>query len=136
VLSRKTHEIVWSTWGSWRHQHDPDLLPDGQILLFDNAGDLRGKGTRIVEFDPRTQAVSWSYSTGFGNRYRGEQQRLANGNTLLSDTTGSRFLEVTRDGQIVWEYSIPARSQASKGPWAWRAKRIPKAYFSFLEDSL
>jgi hypothetical protein len=31
-------------------------------------------------------------------------QRLPNGNTLINEASFGRFFEVTRDGEIVWEY--------------------------------
>jgi hypothetical protein len=34
-------------------------------------------------------------------------QRLANGNTLLTDSSFGRFFEVTKEGEIVWEYISP-----------------------------
>ena len=41
---------------------------------------------------------------------RGDQQRLANGNTLITESEGGRLLEVTRDGEIVWEFINPVRN--------------------------
>jgi hypothetical protein len=34
-------------------------------------------------------------------------QRLANGNTLLTESSFGRFFEVTREGEIVWGYVNP-----------------------------
>jgi hypothetical protein len=34
-------------------------------------------------------------------------QRLANGNTLICSGVGGRLFEVTRSGEIVWEYRNP-----------------------------
>ncbi|KXF79475.1 hypothetical protein ATN84_01275 [Paramesorhizobium deserti] len=115
VLDPGAKQIAWATNGPWIGQHDPDILPNGNILLFDNFGNFRGpKGrTRIIEFDPRTMEIVWRY-TGTAEHplespIRGEQQRLANGNTLIDESTGGRLVEVTQDGQIVWEFLNPAR---------------------------
>ena len=37
----------------------------------------------------------------------GNAQRLPNGNTLINEASFGRFFEVTRDGDIVWEYVNP-----------------------------
>ena len=37
----------------------------------------------------------------------GNAQRLRNGNTLINEASFGRFFEVTRDGEIVWEYVNP-----------------------------
>jgi hypothetical protein len=34
----------------------------------------------------------------------GNAQRLPNGNTLVCESSFGRFFEVTKDGEIVWEY--------------------------------
>src|SRR3712207_9276565 len=52
-----------STRGPWLRQHDPDLLPNGNILLFDNQGHVGPGGiTRVMEFDPGTQQIVWAYA--------------------------------------------------------------------------
>jgi hypothetical protein len=38
---------------------------------------------------------------------RGAQQRLPNGNTLITESEAGRLLEVTADGEVVWEYINP-----------------------------
>ncbi len=39
------------------------------------------------------------------------QQRLPNGNTLITESSGGRIFEVTRDGEIVWEFFNPRRAE-------------------------
>src|SRR5262245_65643091 len=34
-------------------------------------------------------------------------QRLPNGNTLITESSFGRFFEVTKEGEIVWEYVNP-----------------------------
>jgi hypothetical protein len=38
VLDPESAALVWATRGPWLGQHDPDILPNGNILLFDNYG--------------------------------------------------------------------------------------------------
>ncbi|MFT3765954.1 MAG: arylsulfotransferase family protein [Minicystis sp.] len=108
VLDVDREQIVWARRGEWLDQHDPDFLENGNLLVYDNAGDLaRGGRTRIIEYDPRTGAIVWQYPGPGGrdifNRIRGDQQRLPNGDVLINDYAGRSLLEVTRGGDIVWE---------------------------------
>jgi len=115
VLDLETEEIVWATRGPWIGQHDPSLLEDGTILLFDNVGNLQpGNNSRVIQFDPQTLAVTWAYAgtaaKPFASIIRSSAQRLPNGNTLITESDGGRLLEVTRNGHIVWEYVNPVRA--------------------------
>lgn len=114
LLDPKEKEIVWAQRGQWQAQHDPDVLQNGNILLFDNLGDYEGKGpSRVVEVDPETGGIVWSYdgpeSRPLGSAIRSAQQLLPNGNLLITESDGGRLLEVTRDGETVWEYVNPVR---------------------------
>ena len=59
VLDPDTGKIVWAARGPWRAQHDPSFLDNGHLLLFDNLGSPRG--SRVLEYDPLTQAFPWTY---------------------------------------------------------------------------
>jgi Arylsulfotransferase (ASST) len=104
----------WATQGPWLGQHDPDLLPNGDILLFDNFGHYGdGNISRVMEFDPNTLGMAWVYAGDeqqpFYSNVRSAQERLPNGNTLITESDGGRLFEVTRDREIVWEYLNPVR---------------------------
>jgi Arylsulfotransferase (ASST) len=114
VVDLEKEEVVWALQGSWHRQHDADLLPDGNILLFDNFGHYGNGGmSRVIELDPVTQEIVWSYAGDaehfFQSDIRSGQQRLPNGNTLISESDGGRIFEVTAQGEIVWEYVNPER---------------------------
>ena len=114
VLDPGTERIVWALQGPWMGQHDPDILPNGNILLFDNHGSYAPGGrSRVIEFDPTSMELVWSYAGSeehpFESGIRSGQQRLPNGNTLITESDGGRLLEVTHEGDIVWEYLNPAR---------------------------
>lgn len=112
VVDLDAEAIVWAASGQWRRQHDATVLAKGRMLLFDNK---HGPGSsEVLEFDPFSQAVTWSYA-GSGDRpfYSetcGTNQRLPNGNTLITESDRGRAFEVTRDGTIVWEYLNPHRA--------------------------
>jgi hypothetical protein len=109
VLDLRKRSVVWAALGPWRIQHDAELLDDGRLLLFDNHG--WSKGCRVIEYDPVTQAIPWSYSdadpASFFSGFRGMKQRLPNGNTLIVSPDNRRLFEVTRGKEIVWEYFCP-----------------------------
>jgi hypothetical protein len=123
LLDVQTEKIVWAMRGSWMSQHDPDILPDGNILLFDNRGHFGPYGeSRIVEVDPGDGKIVWQYAGEAGHFFqsmiRGDQERLPNGNTLITESDGGRLMEVTRADQIVWEFINPIRGGKQN-------KRIP-----------
>jgi hypothetical protein len=112
VMDLDADTFIWTLRGSWRAQHDAKMLPNGHILLFDNAGGLLKHGkSRALEIDPATGGIVWSYDgtndDPLDSDIRGGVQRLANGDTLISEATSGRILEVTPDGTIVWEYVQP-----------------------------
>lgn len=139
LLDLETRRIEWLLRNGWRAQHDPDLLENGNILLFDNRGNLTGGGaSRIVEFDPATSEVVWEYAGSkkapFYSSWRGRQQRLPNGNVLITESSGGRLFEVTPDGRTVWEYVNPIRHGESEAhiPWLVSGTRFAPKELPFL----
>ncbi|HWB07881.1 MAG TPA: arylsulfotransferase family protein [Pirellulales bacterium] len=108
MIDPEQGRIEWATRGPWLAQHDPQFLDNGHLLIFDNYGSP--KGSRVLEYDPKTQAFPWSYSgptvAGFFTSERGMNQRLANGNTFIVNSETGEMIEVTRDKEIVWSYSL------------------------------
>ena len=110
IFDWDNQEVVW-TWGRGDiiQPHDAVVLDSGNILIFDN-GVKRG-WSRVVELDPLTREIVWEYKApkprGFYTGARGANQRLPNGNTLISESNKGRAFEVTLDGDIVWEYFVP-----------------------------
>lgn len=109
-------KIVWATRGAWLSQHDADVLDNGNIMLFDNRGDSEEAGrSRVIEIDPGNGGgIVWAYGgttdSPLESRIRSSQEAQPNGNVLITESDGGRVLEVTRDGQIVWEYINPVRA--------------------------
>ncbi len=124
LLDMKTRRLVWERRGPWVRQHDPNLLDNGNLLLFDNRGDTaRGVGSRVLELDLGTGQVAWSYTGSPQHPFRSDKcggaQRLSNGNTLISEDDNGRVFEVKRDGQIVWEYRDVRVHNASRVARNW-----------------
>src|SRR5579875_3094338 len=111
VVDRHSRSVVWASNGIWLAQHDAEFLENGHLLLYDNLGSL-GTGTRVLEYDPLTQAIPWFYvndhAAPFRALIRGMKQRLPNGNTLIVDPDHQRLLEVTLEREVVWECYCPS----------------------------
>jgi hypothetical protein len=115
VVDLNERKVVWSARGEWRRQHDPDFLPNGNILLFDNLGHYgQGGGSQLIEINPINREVVWRYAGNdkdiFFSNVRSAQQRLPNGNTLITSSDQGRIFEVTSEQEIVWEFINPFRA--------------------------
>ena len=112
ILDPKRERLVWALSGMWHRQHEAVVLATGNMLLFDNLG-MRDH-SRVIEFDPLTQEIVWSYGGEPDERFFsyccGSNQRLSNGNTLITDTWNGRAFEVTADKEVVWEFWNPHRA--------------------------
>jgi len=117
ILDVDKEKLVWE-WGPGqvRMPHHPTMLENGNILIFDNGWER--EYTRIVELDPRTKRIVWEYKADppeeFFSLKRGANQRLPNGNTLITESDKGRVFEVTKDGKIVWEFYIPEIDEETK----------------------
>ena len=143
----------------------PKGLPgEGNLLVFDNGGE-GGYGTpnpssvtgnnnahrdysRVLEFDPITLEIKWQYTpleagfllftdaSKFYSSYISSAQRLPNGNTLITEGSDGRLIEVTPDHEIVWEYINPYfKNVAGKISMnmVYRAYRVPYEWIPQVE---
>lgn len=102
--------------------HNPSLLENGNVLIFDN-GWMRPElnRSRVLEMNPKTNEIVWEYISqnpnGFSTPFQGAAQRLANGNTLITSSNAGQVFEVTPEKEIAWVFV---------SPWAWNgvAKRV------------
>ena len=119
IVSRDTGKFTWK-WGPGEvsHQHHPTQLDNGNILLFDN-GPHRGGATfsRVIEVNPATNKIEWEYkgdpTISFYSFHISGAERQPNGNTLITEGAPGRIFEVTREGQIAWEYVNPHRIEGA-----------------------
>lgn len=114
VLDPAAGVAVWAVTGPWDAQHQPTLLPDGNLLIFDNRG-YHG-ASKVIEFDPLERKVVWSYEgdppSSFFSYDCGSAARLPGGHTLITESNRGRAFEITPDQRIVWEFLNPARAGA------------------------
>ncbi len=112
VVDPRSRKVVWAETGPWRKQHQPTVLANGHLLVFDNTGP-GGERSRVLELDPFSQQVFWHYGgdpgTDLYSQTLGTAQRLPNGDTLITESENGRALEVDRDGRTVWQFLSPHR---------------------------
>ena len=88
VVDLDEEKVVWALARTmWRVQHQPTILDNGHILLFDNNGN-HGY-SKVVEIDPFTQELEWVYEGGLPEQFYspvlGSAERLPNGNSLIAE---------------------------------------------------
>ncbi|HMQ78101.1 MAG TPA: aryl-sulfate sulfotransferase [Ignavibacteria bacterium] len=126
-ISRTTGDIIWRLGGTqnqfsfpndpgkFNYQHGIRRLTNGNIILFDNGNFHTPPHSRAVEYSldetNKIATMVWQYRNNpdiFGFAM-GFAQRLSNGNTFISwGSTNPSATEVTPDGNIVQEISLPA----------------------------
>jgi hypothetical protein len=123
VIDRETKKIVWEYTGDYKGgmsgQHDSHMIEkgipgEGNIIVYDNGAspykDLAHAGCSFVlEIDPPAKKVVWVYDDRefFHSNFTSAVQRLANGNTLITEAWHGRIFEVTPEKETVWEYVVP-----------------------------
>jgi hypothetical protein len=133
-------------------QHDAHLIPEGlpgagNLLVFDNQGSAgfppaylsAFAGSRVLEMDPIRKEIVWQYTGedsdrplwSFSSTFISSARRLPNGNTLICEGMNGRIFQVTRNGEIVWEYVSPYFGRVTLGGravltnWVYRAQPVP-----------
>lgn len=128
-------ELGWIIGQHHAHIIPKGLPGAGNLLVFDNGG-WAGYGepnpgspsgkvnvlrdySRVLEIDPITLRIVWQYTpkeagfvqpldaVRFYSPFISSAQRLPNGNTLITEGSDGRIIEVTADHQLVWEYISP-----------------------------
>ncbi len=138
MISYPSGEILWAcgdagTFGGglFCHAHDAELLPNGNVLLFDN--DLDGEDpmvTRALELavDPNSQTAEivweWRDETLWAP-IRGDANRLPNGNTLVTASHEGRVVEVNPSGEKVWQMVLKHPSPGRYYTF-YKAERVPR----------
>lgn len=133
--SEATKKLGWIIGQHHLHMIPKGLPGEGDLLIFDNGGE-GGYGTpnpgaltgvnnarrdysRVLQFNPITLEITWQYTpleagnllftdaSKFYSSYISGAQRLPNGNTLITEGSDGRLIEVTPDHEVVWEYINP-----------------------------
>ncbi|OGW76030.1 MAG: hypothetical protein A2Z72_02110 [Omnitrophica bacterium RBG_13_46_9] len=127
IIDKNTKEVVWS-WGRGvlRHPHQPTMLKNGKIIIFDNGlhDKNKNKFSRILVLDPLKEKIVWQYEERkrFYSAIGGGVQKLPNGNVLICEHDTGRLFEVTPGKKIVWKFINPHEAHS------YRAFRVPYDY--------
>lgn len=135
--------------------HDAHVIQEGRpgagnLLVFDNQGAAgvpphylaMFPGSRVLEIDPGTKEIVWQYDASCSGEpywrcyssFISSARRLPNGNTLVCEGMNGRFLQVTPEGDVVWEFVNPhfgewadhdTESGGSRSNWVYRAQPVP-----------
>lgn len=129
-LDRKTGKILWRLGGkssdfpltaaqSFSHQHHAELLPSGDLMLFDNDNppdDSPGNGqSKVMRFklDEINHQVldfqAWQPIPGQYGYAMGSAEQLSNGNLLIgwgANTNNSDVTEINPQGQVLSDLSF------------------------------
>jgi len=82
------------------HQHDPEILPNGNMLLANHK-----KPHEILEIDTTTEAIVWRFAIPKRRIWPvRDADRLPNGNILI--TAATALIEITPDKEIVWRLTL------------------------------
>lgn len=110
ILDLTSKQIVWAGDGIPAGEHDGRTVDGGDVLVTQAPG---GKNGQARQVDMSTGKITWSYGAKPEQPIHGisrlSAQRLANGNTLIVDSSAGRLVEVDKAGTVVWEFTNPVR---------------------------
>ena len=119
-LSLQAHEVILQgngklakvdakgkiTWEMpWGGIHDIHVLPSGNIMV-------QERMRKIVEIDPKTKEIVWSYDCSTSNGNEGKKlevhafQPLKNGNVMIAESGPARIIEIDRSGKLLKELKL------------------------------
>lgn len=159
-----TKKLGWIIGQHHFHMIPKGLEGEGDFLVFDNGGEggygipnpgaltgvncARRDYSRVLQFNPITLEITWQYTpleagnllftdaSKFYSSYISSAQRLPNGNTLITEGSDGRLIEVTKDHEVVWEYINPyfhtILGQFTNN-MVYRAYRVPYEWIPQLE---
>jgi hypothetical protein len=93
-------------------QHAPQILPNGNMVLFDNGNRRKSPATppmtKAIEIAfsggavPSSASIVWEYVVPEYVSFAGDANRLPGGNTLVTSSEARKIYEVDPAGEIVW----------------------------------
>jgi len=116
-------------------QHAPQLLPNGNMMVYDNGNRRDGvvipRGeegiTKSIELAftggavPTDASIVWEWTHPRYSGFLGDADRLPGGNTLSTGNNGTVY-EVDLDGNLIWQLElVPTIDYA-----IYRAERVPQ----------
>ena len=122
-----------------RGQHHPTWVGSDLIQVFDNGL----SASRVLEISTTTGEITWKYegepAHQFFSNYISSADRLWSGSVLVCEGSSGRLFEVTRAGEVVWEWINPFVNHRPNGEIAigiYRAHRYPADHAAFAGREL
>jgi hypothetical protein len=112
-------------------QHSARIMPNGNLLLYDNGTRHEPAETRAVEYAldtvAKTATMVWEFRhvPSIYTPFVGSVQRLANGNTLIGYGMVGHATEVGADGGVRWEADVQVDGQPA---FVYRMLRLASLY--------
>ena len=139
IMDQHSGKIKWNARGGWVLQHDPDITVEGNIVVFNNGRPEfsfgRPSGSNLMILEPKNNARTVIYPREgmppFYSDILGEQQQLDNGNFLITESRRGRVFEITKQGDVVWDYILPY--DESHASLIAISRRFPKGYFKVMD---
>ncbi|MFC1905247.1 aryl-sulfate sulfotransferase [Chloroflexota bacterium] len=100
------------------YQHDPEVLPNDNILVVDHS-----EPHRLVEIDTKTGQLIWEFKVP--RQLVRDTNRLPNGNILI--TGGTIIIEITPQSEVVWRLELKdlvLEKREAAGRGFYKAERI------------
>ena len=105
VVDPDTAKIKWWRSGATQRQHDPDWMPDGTIMVYNNR--MGADYSTLLSIDPQTQArrvVLDGRDFDFYSHIRGKvQHRAEDGALVVTSPQQGRAFEVDPQGNVLFE---------------------------------
>ncbi|MBT6444617.1 MAG: PQQ-binding-like beta-propeller repeat protein [Acidimicrobiaceae bacterium] len=138
VIDGKTGELTLK-FTNVHGQHHVTWVDDDHIQVFDNGE----TSSRVIEIQVSTGEITWTYKGKpvhqFFSSYISGAERLWSGSVLVCEGASGRLFEVTRDGDVVWEWINPFENKRRNGDVSvtiYRAHRYPADHPAFVGRSL
>jgi hypothetical protein len=92
--------------------HDARYLGDSLVSIFDNGSERpEGHRSRVLVVNTKTNEIEFEYrswdTSSFSSHRQGAAQLLPNGNWFITSSNSGHLFEVTRKGEIVWDFVNP-----------------------------
>jgi hypothetical protein len=136
LLDPASGRFTLALTGTWKRQHHATILSNGNMMIYDNRS-TSGRSA-ITEVNPSTGEVLWEFrgneETPFYSYSCGAWQELENGSFLITESDYGRAFEITRDGEVLWEFVNP-HTAGENGEYIatlFELLRVPASYAGAL----
>lgn len=144
MLDYESGTMIWQVSGLVRRQHDPTLLKNGNILVFDNGFDYQPVPySKIVEIDPRTNKIVKSFQAAkrdiglranFYSPYAGFALVTEKDEVIAVNSKDGSFFALSKElEKVLWSNRNPYRTPSTE-PGLEHTHEIK--FMRYLEDGL